>query len=139
MKLSRTTRLFRGQLDWAPYLCVLAPVAFVGLLSGYLVLPRGIRLNLPALETPPALAPGQAAFVVAVDSARRCYFENQVLPLDSLEAALARRAAMSNAPTTLLIQSDQSVPLGLISEMTALARRAGIQQTVLGTLPPLPP
>jgi len=136
MKLPRTTRLFRGHLDWAPFLCVLCPLAFVTLFSGYLVLPRGARLNLPAIDATPALAPGEAAFIVAVDSARRCFFENQLLTFGALEAALSRRAAMAGAPRTLLIQADRSVPVGQVAELTALARRAGIQHAVIGTLPP---
>jgi biopolymer transport protein ExbD len=135
MKLPRTTRLFRGQLDWAPFLCVLCPLAFVGLFSGFLVLPRGARIALPAFEAPVAVAPGEAVFIVAVDSARRCFFENQVVTLDALETALRRRAAEPNAPGTLLIQADVSVSLGQLSEITEAARRAGIQQAVLGTLP----
>ncbi|HRI16743.1 MAG TPA: biopolymer transporter ExbD [Verrucomicrobiota bacterium] len=136
MKLPRTTRLFRGQLDWAPFLCVLCPLAFVGLFSGFLVLPRGTRLKLPTVEAPAAVAPGETVFIVAVDSARRCFFENQLVTLGALETALKRRAALSNAPSTLLIQADVSVPLGQLAELTALAQRAGIQHAVFGTMSP---
>ena len=52
MKFPRTTRLFRGQFDLGPFLCVLFPLAFVGLFQGFLVLPRGSRLALPAVGHP---------------------------------------------------------------------------------------
>lgn len=134
MKVHRTTRLFRGQLDLAPFLCVLFPLALVALFQNYLVLPRGARLTLPALGSGTTLAPGERALVVAVDASQRLYFENQVTTPDSLEPALARRV-QSGGPRILLIQADTSVPYGRLAELAALARRAGIEEAIFGTLP----
>jgi len=133
MTVHRTSRLFRGQLDLAPFLCVVFPLAFVALFSSYLVLPRGARVTLPAIGASAAVAPGERTLVVAVDSARRLFFENQITSLTQLELLLAQRV-QSGGPTLLLIQADASVPYGQLAELAALARRAGVKEAVFGTL-----
>lgn len=134
MKIHRSTRLFRGQLDLAPYLCVLSFLAFAGLAQGYLVLPRGTRLALPASESEAATRPGEVALVVAVDAANRIFFENQITTLPQLEVALANRVR-AGGPRLLLIQSDRSVAYGQLVELVAIARRSGLKEAILGGLP----
>lgn len=134
MRIPRTTRLFRGQLDLAPFLCVLFPLAFVALFSSYLVLPRGAQVQLPALDSGSAIAPGEPRLVVAIDSQRRIFFENQIITLEGLEPALAQRTA-SGGPDLLLIQADVSVPYGQLADLAAVARRAGMKRAVFGTMP----
>ena len=136
MKFPRTTRLFRGQFDLGPFLCVLFPLAFVGLFHGFLVLPRGSRLTLPSMDNPTALGAGAPAFVVAVDHAERLYFENQLTTAAALETALAARAGRPGAPQTLLVQADQAVPYGKLTELAALAQRSGLRHVVFGSVPP---
>ncbi len=134
MKIARTTRLFRGQLDLAPFLCVIFPVALVALFHSYLVLPHGARLVLPAVDSSAVVKAGEPMLVVAVDSARRVYFENQQISPAELERALQRRI-QSGAPTLLLIQADTTVPYGQLSDLVALARRSGVKEAVFGALP----
>ncbi|MBL9172359.1 MAG: biopolymer transporter ExbD [Verrucomicrobiales bacterium] len=133
MKFPRSTRLFRGQLDLAPFLCVLFLLAAALLLRDFLVLPRGARLALPPQDSPVAAAAGERVLIVAVDAARRLYFENQIIARDRLETALAERSQSPGASKTLLIQPDQSVPYGELAELAVLARRAGMQQIIFGS------
>lgn len=132
MKFPRSTRLFRGQLDLAPFLCVLFLMAFALLFRDFLVLPRGARLVLPAGESPSVTVAGEPLLIVAVDSSRRLYFENQITGREALESVLAVRIRREGAPKTLLIQSDQDVPYGELADLAALARRAGLKQIIFG-------
>ncbi len=134
MRIPRTTRLFRGQLDLAPFLCVVFPLAFTALFSTYLVLPRGARVQLPALDSPSALSPGEPRLIVAIDSRQQLYFENQVITRQALEVELARKTS-TGGPDLLLIQADVSVPYGQLAELAAIARRAGVKRAVFGTIP----
>lgn len=134
MKIARTTRLFRGQLDLAPFLCVIFPVAFVAVFHSYLVLPHGTRLVLPSVDSGPVVKPGEAMLVVAVDAARRLYFENQLVSPATLETALQRRI-QSGGPTLLLIQADTTVPYGHLADLVTLARRTGVKEAVFSALP----
>ncbi|MEN9675107.1 MAG: Biopolymer transport protein ExbD/TolR, partial [Verrucomicrobiota bacterium] len=132
MKFPRSTRLFRGQLDLAPFLCVLFLLAFALLFRDFLVLPRGARLVLPLEDAPVAAVAGEPLLILAVDSSRRLYFENQITTRKALESALARRSGRDGAPRTLLIQADQDVPYGELADLAALARRAGLPRIIFG-------
>ena len=46
--------------------------------------PRG-RLVLPPQDSPVAAAAGERVLIVAVDAARRLYFENQIIAREGLE------------------------------------------------------
>ena len=81
MKFPRTTRLLTGRTDAAPWLCVLFPLAFAAIFHEFLVLPRGLRLSLPSVDAPSAVAAGEHVFVVAVDANEQLYFENQAVEL----------------------------------------------------------
>lgn len=133
VKFPRSTRLFRGQLDLAPFLCVLFLLAAALLLRDFLVLPRGARLVLPPQDSPVAAAAGERVLIVAVDAARRLYFENQIIGREGLEAALTERSRNPGASRTLLIQPDQSVPYGELAELAVIARRAGMRQIIFGS------
>lgn len=138
MRFQRTTRLFRGQLDLAPFLCVLFPVALAAVLHSHLVLPRGNRITLPTSAAGPAIAAGEPTLVLAVDKHQRLYFENQVTTLQGLEQTLVRRSR-SNPSNILLVEADVAVSHGFLVGLSELARRSGMREIVLSTLPAAAP
>lgn len=135
MKLARTTRLISGRPDAAPWLCLMIPIAVVALFHEFLVLPRGLRLELPAADAPVAAAPGERLFVVAADVGGRLYFENQIVTLPQFQALLGQRSAVMNAPRALLIQADQAVSAERLGQLSAAARQAGLREVILLTRP----
>lgn len=134
MRFQRTTRLFRGQLDLAPFLCVLFPVALAAMLHSHLVLPRGNRIALPASGAGPAVAPGEPTLILAIDTHQQLYFENQVTTPQALEQTLSRRSR-NNPSSILLVEADASVSYGFLMGISELARRSGMREIVLSTLP----
>jgi biopolymer transport protein ExbD len=135
IQFQRTTKPFRGQLDLAAFLCVLLPLAFALLFHQFLVLPRGARLELPVGDAGPAVAPGEPLFIVAVDANEQLYFENQMIGRTELAAALKARAAVPDAPQTLLIQPDRTVRYERLVELASLARAAGVRSVIYGIRP----
>jgi len=135
MKFPRSTRLFRGQLDLAPFLCVLFLLAAALMLRDFLVLPRGARLELPAAASPVAAVAGERFWVIALDASRRLYFENQITDRDQLLRDLGRRAGRDGAGATVLIQADRSVPYGDLAALAALVRQAGLNRIIFGSAP----
>lgn len=132
MKFPRSTRLFRGQLDLAPFLCVLFLLAFALALRDFLVLPRGARLELPAAASPIAAGAGERLWILALDASGRLYFENQITDPDRLVRDLRRRVDQRGAGATLLIQADRTVPYGDLTELEGLVRRAGVSHIIFG-------
>lgn len=135
MKFQRTTRLFRGQLDAAPVLCVLFPLAFFALLPNHLVLPAGTRIQLPKTSAPRALHPGESAFVVAIDAHGRLYFENQPSDISALGRRLRTLTRPRGAPEILLIEADAAVSGGRLAEVMAAATQAGLSEVVVRVSP----
>jgi biopolymer transport protein ExbD len=133
MKFKRTLQPLKGQFELAPYLCVVFVLLFFMLFGGYLVLPVGTRLELPAGGAPIASWTGEPFLVVAVDAGEQCYFENQIVPdLATLRNRLAARAGSPRGPRRLYLQADRSVRHEKLQELAALARDAGLSEILLG-------
>jgi biopolymer transport protein ExbD len=124
--------MFRGQLDMAPVLCVLFPLAFFGFFHHWLVLPAGTRVQLPRSPEVVSLKPGEPLLVVVVDAQERLFFENQFITLERLRMRLASRLTVPGAPRTLVIQPDSRVQYGRIAQLCAVARDAGIRDVIFG-------
>ena len=131
MKFARNTRLITGRPDAAPWLCLMVPIALAALFHDFLVLPRGVRIELPVIDSPIVAAPGERFLILAVDANERIYFENQLINLSALRVALAVRAAATNAPRSVLVQADQAVSTARLGELSAAVRAAGLRDLIL--------
>jgi biopolymer transport protein ExbD len=131
MKFHRNARIFRGQLDAAPF-AILFFLLVLFIMLGSFVYTPGVRLNLPVTEDLPGT--DKPTVAVAVDGAGRLYFENQVINETRLRERL--RAAVAETPgLTLMVQADEMVPQKKLIQLTMLAREAGITESWLATLP----
>ncbi len=131
MKFPRNARIFRGQLDAAPFAMVFFLVLIFLLLSALVYTP-GVLLKLPVAADLPGTDKPMVA--VAIDANGRLYYENQVIEENLLRDRL--REAARNAPgLTLLVQADEAVTQKRLLQLTILAREAGISESWLATLP----
>ncbi|HLP76138.1 MAG TPA: biopolymer transporter ExbD [Candidatus Paceibacterota bacterium] len=133
MKFPRNARIFRGQLDAAPFISVFfLLVAFVVL--GSLVYTPGTRIRLPVggkLEgvDGPTIA-------VAVDLNGNFYFRNQLVTSNELVPRL--HAAVTNCPEplTLIVKADKDTKRETLDALAEIAKQAGLQRDLLlETLP----
>jgi biopolymer transport protein ExbD len=128
MRFHRTTRILRGQWDALPFLCVLFPLAFFLLFHQYLVLPRGVLIELPTAAEGPGLDPAVPRVVVAVDGLGRMYFENQFVQEAELSRRLTERRSQSRELPIVVVQADRRVAHGVLVRVGELARQAGLQR-----------
>jgi biopolymer transport protein ExbD len=134
MKFPRNARIFRGQLDAAPFASVFF-LLVIFVMLGTLVHTPGVRIELPqANDLPGTDAP---TIAVAVDANGRLYFENRVIDRGDLLSRLRAAAKKSSEPLTLLVQADKAVTEESLVGVAALARTAGIHDLLLATLPPV--
>src|SRR5215510_12638491 len=106
MKFPRNARIFRGQLDAAPFAMVFFLLVMFLLLGSLLYTP-GVRIELPRAD---GLAGTDKLTVeVAVDPNGRLYYQNQLIEEDALRARLRKAAKTYQEPLALLIQADKSV------------------------------
>jgi biopolymer transport protein ExbD len=132
MKFPRNARIFRGQLDVAPFAAVLFLLAMF-LMLGSLVYTPGIHIQLPVADGFPGS--DKPPVTVAVDRNGRLYFENESIEEDALKARLRDKVNGSAKPLVLVVEADEAVPYIQIVRLTLLARDAGIDEALLATLP----
>ena len=132
MKFPRNAKIFRGQLDAAPFAGVFFCLVIFLLLT-LLVHTPGVRIQLPAATDLPGT--DSPVLVVAVDAAGQFYFENQIIPAAELKARLQSAVKKSAEPLTLVVQADKAVKYETLVGLTLLAREAGMKEALLATLP----
>lgn len=136
MKFPRNARISGGQLDAAPFAMVFFLLVLFLMLSSLVYTP-GVHLQLPVADNLPGT--DRPTVSVAIDASGRLYFENQIVETNQLLARLtAAKAAVG--PLALVVQADKEVSYDKLVQLTLLARKAGISEAWLATLPrPLSP
>ncbi len=137
MKFPRNARIFRGQLDAAPFATVFFLLVIFLMLSSLVYTP-GVRLQLPVAKDLPGTE--RPTIAVAMDARGQLFFENQLIDETRLRNRLRQAAKEAPEPLSLLIQADEAASQKLLLRLLMLARESGIAEAWLATLPrPLPP
>jgi biopolymer transport protein ExbD len=136
MRFPRHTKVFRGQLDAAPYAGVFFLLALFLLLNSSIVFTPGVPIDLPEAANLPGVTGPTLA--IAVDDGSRIYFDNQVTNEERLRQRL-RDAVASTPDVTLVIQADDDVKWKTVARLILLARDAGVKRAVPAMRPPAIP
>ena len=134
MRFPRNARIFRGQLDAAPFLSVLFLLVMFMLL-GSLIYTPGLRvpLELPRADDLPGTDGPTVAVAVGRDG--QLYYENQMISEADLKRQLHEAAQKSHEPLTLIVHADRSVTYENIIRLKTLAHAAGIEDALFAVLP----
>jgi len=136
MKFPRNARIFRGQLDAAPFAIVFSCLALF-LLLGTLVYTPGVSLQLPVASGLPGTDKETTA--VAMDRNGRLYFDDKRVDENELRDQLRQAVSKSTHGLALLVKADKAVTFDQQMRLAMLAREAGIIETFWATLPgPVP-
>ena len=137
MRLPRNLKVFRGQLEAAPFLSVLLLLLCLLSLTPKLVFDPGARIHidLPQAGGP---TPGitNVTVSVAIDSSGVYYYEGRITPLPGLLTEL--RSAVTNSPTPLSLKifADKSARLDSMQQLTFEAGKLGFQNVFQVLEPP---
>jgi biopolymer transport protein ExbD len=132
MKFPRNARIFRGQLDMAPFAAVFFLLVLF-LMLGTRVYTPGAHVQLPAANDLPGT--DKASVSVAMDAKGHFYFENQLIEEKDLRNRLRQTVGSSAGPLTLVAQMDKDATIDMWTRLALLAREAGIAEVVQATLP----
>jgi len=136
MKLPRNAKIFRGQLDVAPFMGVFLLLLLFVMLRQHITFVPGIPIALPEAAD---LSGIQGPVLTIVMSGQgKLYFDNQELPDGQpqvLRELLARATTAAGHPVTLIVQADRGVSLGAWTELSLAAREAGIRDVLLSVQP----
>jgi len=137
MRFPHNTKIFRGQLDAAPFVGVFFLLIIFLLLNSGLVFTTGVKIRLPEAVNLPWT--DQPTAVVAVDENGHFYFENQVCDEARLKQRLQEVVARSQEPVTLVVQVDKEAKVEVFVRLGLLARTVGIRQMLQAVRPPVVP
>lgn len=132
MKFPRNARIFRGQLDAAPFASVFFLLVIFVMLGSFIYTP-GVRIQLPRSGHNSGV-PGPA-IAVAVDASGQFYFRNEQMPESKLITELQKAVRELPVPPTLVVQADAATRMESLDRLAAIADRAGIHELVRATLP----
>jgi biopolymer transport protein ExbD len=133
MRFPHNAKIFRGQLDAAPFAGVFFLLLMLLLLQSGFVFTPGIPIQLPlASELPGTDRPSVS---VAIDSGGILYYQNQIVTRELLRAKLVAEMERAGEPLTMVIQADKQVRLGDFVGLNLLAREIGMQDVHLATRP----
>ena len=133
MKFPRNARIFRGQLDAAPFASVFFLLVIFVLLGSMLYAP-GIRVNLPSAGDLPLTGAEGPTLSVAVTT-NALYFDNQLISENEFSNRLYSATRNLGKPMTLIVQADKEVTEEKLLHLRILSYQAGVQDMLLATLP----
>jgi biopolymer transport protein ExbD len=135
MRLPRNAKIFRGQLDAAPFAGVSFLLVMFVVLQSKLVFTPSLRVDLPEV---PVDLPGTAepALVVAIDRKGQIYYESQaVTNLTDLRGRLQTAVHDAKQRPTLEVQADKTASFETTLPVLSLAAEVGIQEARIAVLP----
>lgn len=132
MKFPRNARIFRGQLDAAPFASVFFLLVIFVLLGSMLY--PGIRLDSSASHN---LLPWEGHTLSVAVTTNALYYGDQVISENEFSNRLNSATHNVSEPLTLIVQADKEVTQEKIIHLKALAEQAGVSGFVLATLPRL--
>jgi len=133
MKYPRNARIFRGQLDAAPFASVFF-LLVIFILIGKLTYTPGIQVRLPAAGNVRLSGVDGPTLSVALTT-NAIYFQDQQVSENDLSNQLFTAKQKIPGPVTLIVQSDKDVTEEKRAQVWAIAQQAGIQNLLVATLP----
>ena len=140
MRFPRHSRIFKGQLDAAPFAGVFFLVLIFITFNSQLVFTPGVRIELPQADGLAGTSNPTAR--VYVDGSGQFYFENQVIDAEHLQQRLhasVAKAREQRAELTLIVLADKLTPNEHLFRLGELARTAGIKELLQAVRPSMTP
>jgi biopolymer transport protein ExbD len=136
MRFPRSTKVFRGQLEAAPFLGLFFLMVMFLLLKTSFVFTPGVPIQLPAAAELPGAA--NPTVIVAIDKDGYYYFENQMTDENQLKERLRASVVQATEPLTLIIEADGQARYERVLQLQLLARDTGIKKVHQATRPKNP-
>lgn len=133
MRFPRNARITKGSLEAAPWAAVMFLLVIFIMLCGLLYTP-GVRVQLPVADELPGI--DRPSIRVAMDSASNYYYRNQRVDENALVQVMTEFAKAAPEKPTLVVEADKQATYDQLIRLTRLARKAGIEDVLLATLPP---
>ena len=128
MKFKRRVFIRKGNLDIAPLVDVIFLLLIFFMLTSSFVFQPGIKVELPRAVTSDVVY--EKSVIVYLTGDEEIYYNNRIIDLTELRSRLNIAAKKGKS---LLIKSDQSVPLGKIVSVWDMCREEGVAKINIAT------
>jgi len=98
------------------------------------LIPTGVKVDLPQVKTPPVEVKDEK-IVLAITKDKKVFLADTEIPLAQLAVKLRTNAKLQH-DKELYLQADRSLSYGVVVEVMALARAAGVESIGMVTDPP---
>jgi len=133
MKFPRNAKIFRGQLDVAPFAGIFFLLCLMLIFSTLMVYSPGVQIELPEIgeDRLPGIRP--PVINVTVDSQGKVFFESQHVDDEAFEQRLQRAVDRFETPPTLVIHGDTDAHLSIVLNILSIAAKSGVSKTFWAT------
>jgi biopolymer transport protein TolR len=122
-----------ADINVTPLVDVMLVLLIIFMITAPLI-PTGVKVELPQVKTPPVEVK-EEKIVLAITKDKKVYLANTEIPLDQLAEKLETNAKLQH-DKELYLQADRSLSYGVVVEVMALARAAGVESIGMITDPP---
>jgi biopolymer transport protein ExbD len=133
MKFPRNAKIFRGQLDVAPFAGIFFLLCLMLIFSTLMVYSPGVQIELPELSGTAVTGVKPPVISVAVDARGKIHFESQPIEEQEFSQRLKDAVARFVNPPTLIIQGDSKADVEIVLRICHIASQAGVSKTLWGT------
>lgn len=137
MRFPHNTRVFRGQIEAAPFISVFFLLVIFLLLQSAFVFTPGLPIQLPEADGLPGT--DNPTVAVAVDASGNFYFDNQLCDEALLKEKLRAAVAGTHEPVTLVVQAHGEARVDVLIRLGLLARSVGIRDLLQAVRPNVVP
>jgi len=125
MKLRRSLKPIAGPFDMTALIDVVLTLLIFFMLSSTFVLQPGIKVNPPRGPGGSGIRDSRYILNVTAQHPPMIFLNDQVVPLEKLDAAM-KAIAREQVDATLVLRADRDVPHGLVTEIMSRALAAGL-------------
>lgn len=133
MRFPHHTKIFRGQIEAAPFIGVFFLLIIFLLLQSSFVFTPGLPIQLPEADQLPGT--DNPTVAVAVDASGNFYFNNQLCDEARLREQLSAAVTASHEPVTLVAQVHREARVDVLIRLSLLARSVGIREVLQAVRP----
>jgi len=137
MRFPHNTRIFRGQIEAAPFISVFFLLVIFLILQSSFVFTPGLPIQLPVGEGLPGAE--NPTVSVAVDASGNFYFDNQICDEARLRDQLIAAVTANQEPVTLVVLAHQDAKVDVLLRLGSLASSIGIRNVLQAVRPPVRP
>lgn len=121
-----------AEINVTPMVDVMLVLLIIFMVTAPLIV-QGVKIDLPDARTQP-ITDREPKVILAIDQDRRVFIGETEVPFDQLEELLRNNAKVQR-DKELYLHADQGLPYGVVVEVMALAKRAGVETLGMVTDP----